>query len=89
MILTIIRSEHRKLMRGGGAERAVCTLFFLDGMGRASGVFRKSSRGYNPKRAHLVTLSACGRKGATGAQCAAGRLQEKSKGVLADGAFDK
>ena len=34
-------------------------------------------------------LRAPSRKGATGAQCAAGRLQEKSEGVLADGIFDE
>ena len=38
-----------------------------------------------PKRAHLVTLKAPGRKGTTGAQCAAWRLREISDGVLADG----
>ena len=53
-----------------------------------SGVFRKF-KGDNPKRGHLVTLRVPGRKGPTGAQCAAGRLQEKPEGVLADGAFDK
>ena len=42
----------------------------------------------NPKSAQLVTLRAPGRKGATGAWWAAGRLQEKSGGVLADGTFD-
>ena len=52
-------------------------------LGRDSGVFRKSSRGgTTPKRAHLVTLRAPGRKGATDTQCVAARLQEKSKGVL-------
>ena len=41
--------------------------------------------GDNPKRVRLVTLRAPGRKDATGAQCAAGRVQEKSRGVLDDG----
>ena len=50
-----------------------------------SGVFRESSRGggTTPKTAHLVTLRAPGRKGATDTQCAAVRLQEKSRDVLA------
>ena len=56
---------------------------------RTSGVFRKSSRGDNPKRAQLVTLRAQGRKGATDTQCAAVRPQEKSKDVLADDTLDK
>ena len=43
----------------------------------------------NTKRTQLVTFRAPGRKGATGDQCAVGRLQEKSGSVLADGAFDE
>ena len=39
--------------------------------------------GTTPKRAYLVTLRAPGRKGDTDTECAAVRLQEKSKGVLA------
>ena len=50
----------------------------------ASGVFRKYQGG-NSIRARLVTLRAPGRKGVTGNQCAAMRLQKKSDGVLADG----
>ena len=38
---------------------------------------------------HLFTFRAPDRKCATGAQCAAGRLQGKSKGVLADGTFEE
>ena len=49
---------------------------------------RQWERG-NLKRAHLVTLRAPGRKGATGTQYSAGRLQEKSRGVMADHAFDE
>ena len=41
-----------------------------------------------PKRAHLITLRVPGCNGVTGAQCAAGCLQKKSEGVLADGIFD-
>ena len=55
---------------------------------RLSGAFRKYLTG-NPKRTHLVTLRAPGRRGATGAQCAARRLQEKSDGVLVDGTIDE
>ena len=34
-------------------------------------------------------LEGAGRRGATGAQCSDGRLQEKSEGVLADGTIDE
>ena len=44
--------------------------------------------GSSPNRVHLVTLRGPIGKGATGAQCAAGRLQEKSEGALPDGTFD-
>ena len=40
-----------------------------------SGIFGKSSKADNPKRAYLPTLRAPGRKGANGPQGAAGRLQ--------------
>ena len=40
--------------------------------------------GSNPKRAHLVTLRAPGRKGATGAHGGTGRLHETFEGIFAD-----
>ena len=56
-----------------------------------SGVYRKSSGVWVTPcgHIHLVASSAPGRKGATGVQCGAGRFQEKSEGVSADGTFDE
>ena len=48
----------------------------------------KTVKGVQPQEL-LVTLRAPGRKGATGAKCAAGRLEEKSEGVLPGGKLDE
>ena len=45
--------------------------------------------GDNPQMAHFVTLRPPGRKDATGAHCAAGRLQEKFEGTWVDGALEE
>ena len=44
---------------------------------------QKIVKGDNPESVQLI-LMAPGRQGATGGQCAVGRLQEKSEGVLVD-----
>ena len=54
-----------------------------------SAAYLEIRQGDKPKRGHLVTLKAPGREEATSAQRAAGRLQEKSEGVLPDCFFDE
>ena len=48
--------------------------------------YLKNRQEGQPQQEHLATLRAPGRKDATGA---AGRLQDKSEGVLVDGTFDE
>ena len=58
--------------------------------GRGVHTYSKNRQGgTTPKRVQPVILRVPVPKGGTGAQCAAGRLQEKAEGVLADGTFDE
>ena len=54
---------------------------------RTSGVFKKMSGG-QPREGAPFYLEGVGQKSATAAQCAAGRLREKSESVLTDRTFD-
>ena len=56
---------------------------FNGGGGCNSGIFRKSSRGDNPQEGTPCYLEGTQSEGATNTQCAAVRLQKKSKGILA------
>ena len=65
------------LMLGSDPLRQRSRYEVLAGGGGDAAAYLENRQGEdNPMRAHLVTLRAPGRKGTTGAQCPAGRLQE-------------